>query len=325
MAQKPQQVVRLSNPLALIRRTNKVPDHSFPAEARKAAITDTAHAHQPSKTIAEWISPESLSSSFPFSQPIRKIIEPPIIDKLRTTFSEHPSQSYHHIDPSDREALKLFPARWARSVIHYRPGEEIRKMDADAVPTDRFRDIYYVPPKEVPKGKPAIPPSSRTSSPKTAFQHAHRDIKRDTTPRKNPPSNEEPRNPFRWEASFTVPYRHPALRRSATPPAFTLAGHQQKVNFSTTPTQPAPTSPSSPEPMDIGHYHQLADTYIDTLVLKLEEIQEKRDDVDCEYSVRPFPPLPVLPYHSNQTWLILLLERRPVSSPSLFRLRALMS
>ncbi|KAI4099522.1 MAG: hypothetical protein L6R37_005949 [Teloschistes peruensis] len=38
--------------------------------------------------------------------------------------------------------------------------------------------------------------------------------------------------------------------------------------------------------LDIGYqYHRIADLYIDNLVAKLEEMQEEREDVDCEYSV----------------------------------------
>lgn len=47
----------------------------------------------------------------------------------------------------------------------------------------------------------------------------------------------------------------------------------------------SPPKPSEPEPISIDQYHRLADHYIDTLVAKLEELQEERRDVDCEYSV----------------------------------------
>ena len=46
----------------------------------------------------------------------------------------------------------------------------------------------------------------------------------------------------------------------------------------------------NPTPISDAHYHLLADRYIDTLVSRLEEIQELREDLDCEYSVySPFP------------------------------------
>lgn len=42
--------------------------------------------------------------------------------------------------------------------------------------------------------------------------------------------------------------------------------------------------------LDVDEYHALSDAYIDALVAQLEEIQEDREEVDVEYSVRePFP------------------------------------
>lgn len=57
--------------------------------------------------------------------------------------------------------------------------------------------------------------------------------------------------------------------------------------FSTSSPRPNPTSsePFAPEPISIDQFHQLADHYIDNLVSRLEELQEERRDVDCEYSV----------------------------------------
>ncbi len=45
--------------------------------------------------------------------------------------------------------------------------------------------------------------------------------------------------------------------------------------------------------LSVERYHTLADTYIDNLVMRLEELQEEREDVDVEYSVpSTFPPIP---------------------------------
>lgn len=41
----------------------------------------------------------------------------------------------------------------------------------------------------------------------------------------------------------------------------------------------------TPTPLSDQHYHALADRYIETLITRLEEIQELREDLDCEYSV----------------------------------------
>lgn len=48
--------------------------------------------------------------------------------------------------------------------------------------------------------------------------------------------------------------------------------------------------------LSVERYHTLADTYIDNLVMRLEELQEEREDVDVEYSVpSTFPPIPPPP------------------------------
>lgn len=50
-------------------------------------------------------------------------------------------------------------------------------------------------------------------------------------------------------------------------------------------TSPALSS-SQKSAISAEEYHKLADAYIDMLVGVLEELQEKRHDVDCEYSVK---------------------------------------
>ena len=52
------------------------------------------------------------------------------------------------------------------------------------------------------------------------------------------------------------------------------------------PGAPVPQSyATSPSAISIDEYHERSDTYIDSLVAKLEEIQEEREDVDVAYSV----------------------------------------
>ncbi len=55
---------------------------------------------------------------------------------------------------------------------------------------------------------------------------------------------------------------------------------------------------AEPASISTEEYHEIADSYIEDLVSKLEQLQEEREDVDCEYSVR---------VHGNslQNWLIL--------------------
>lgn len=67
-----------------------------------------------------------------------------------------------------------------------------------------------------------------------------------------------------------------------------------------TTTTPHLSSTSAPAaPLTTDQYHHLSDQYIDTLVAALEEMQEEREDVDVEYSVRVyfpcFTPLPPQP------------------------------
>ena len=73
------------------------------------------------------------------------------------------------------------------------------------------------------------------------------------------------------------------------------------------------TAATVPTPISTPTYHSLADEYIDALVLELEELQEDREDVDCEYSVSIHPSfifLPKNPLHKTNTY------NRPASSPS---------
>jgi len=51
---------------------------------------------------------------------------------------------------------------------------------------------------------------------------------------------------------------------------------------------------ASPAVLSIEQYNILSDEYMDTLVERLEELQEEREDVDVEYSVCPFLPPPHL-------------------------------
>ncbi|KAL9041715.1 MAG: hypothetical protein Q9180_001095 [Flavoplaca navasiana] len=84
--------------------------------------------------------------------------------------------------------------------------------------------------------------------------------------------------------------------------------HVHARAFSTSSPRPNPTSsePLAPEPISIDQFHQLADHYIDNLVSKLEELQEERRDVDCEYSVCS-PPV-FHPFFSSPHTLVALLQ-----------------
>lgn len=47
---------------------------------------------------------------------------------------------------------------------------------------------------------------------------------------------------------------------------------------------------TSPESISVEEYHEAADAYIDSILVQLEQLQEERADVDCEYSVRSPSP-----------------------------------
>jgi len=62
------------------------------------------------------------------------------------------------------------------------------------------------------------------------------------------------------------------------------------------PTEPEASGSSAavPAPLTDQQYNEISDDYMNTIVEKLEQLQEEREDVDVEYSVRlsPFPPGP---------------------------------
>ncbi|KAL8899803.1 MAG: hypothetical protein Q9192_001397 [Flavoplaca navasiana] len=96
--------------------------------------------------------------------------------------------------------------------------------------------------------------------------------------------------------------------------------HVHARAFSTSSPRLNPTSsePLAPEPISIDQFHQLADHYIDNLVSRLEELQEERRDVDCEYSAGvlnlDFPPAGTYVFNkqppNKQIWL-----SSPISGP----------
>jgi frataxin len=54
------------------------------------------------------------------------------------------------------------------------------------------------------------------------------------------------------------------------------------------PKQPEAHAATAPSPTEVTmeEYHQASDAYMDTIVAKLEQLQEQREDVDVEFSVR---------------------------------------
>ncbi|KAI4120315.1 MAG: hypothetical protein LQ338_007100 [Usnochroma carphineum] len=236
--------------------------------------------------------------------PIRKIVEPPIIDKLRQLCNDRMKHTYDYTHSPGSEPLQLDSASPTASVLHYRPGSKIRRIGSKPpVGINPFRDIYYVP----PKGK--MTPRNPNESPFLAnsFRYSN----------KAPSAESQPL--FRRQATSTIPYRNLAFKRKAQK-SFQPVVRQQRSSLSTSTARhsPASTNAPAPEPLDIDEYHQLADTFIDNLVLKLEEIQEERNDVDCEYSsgvlTLTFPPAGTYVLNkqppNKQIWL-----SSPISGP----------
>ncbi|KAL8801247.1 MAG: hypothetical protein Q9182_004596 [Xanthomendoza sp. 2 TL-2023] len=95
---------------------------------------------------------------------------------------------------------------------------------------------------------------------------------------------------------------------------------QQNMAFSTSSRRlkPLPAAVSTSEPISTDQFHRLADEYIDNLVKQLEELQEERRDVDCEYSAGvlnlDFPPAGTYVLNkqppNKQIWL-----SSPISGP----------
>lgn len=108
------------------------------------------------------------------------------------------------------------------------------------------------------------------------------------------------------QASSTAPKTRPAYSIRSTrliaPSTSSLSTPRLTRTFHLSATFRKGLSPESPDPepksrLESGHaadpapistedYHKVADGYIEKLVHKLEQMQEEKGDMDCEYSVR---------------------------------------
>ncbi|KAI4141663.1 MAG: hypothetical protein L6R39_005238, partial [Caloplaca ligustica] len=147
----------------------------------------------------------------------------------------------------------------ATATLHYLQGS-VRKMGVTTKSAfNPYRDIFYDPPDDhsgIPRGGFDESPLSAN-----AFRYSHR-------------------------RSSRPPFRRLSINPQAQTPVQSGI-QQQRSNLTYSAAQHEPASSSTaptPESLDIDEYHRLADTYIDNLVAKLEQIQEERDEVDCEYS-----------------------------------------
>ena len=78
--------------------------------------------------------------------------------------------------------------------------------------------------------------------------------------------------------------------QSSCPP-YTLTRHLSSTTSSRGPHPPL----IHPSTLSTEQYHALADTYINSLLSVLDEVQEANESVDVEYSVRHFPLIPPSP------------------------------
>ncbi|KAL3426615.1 mitochondrial iron uptake protein [Phlyctema vagabunda] len=106
-------------------------------------------------------------------------------------------------------------------------------------------------------------------------------------------------------------------------------GHANPKGLSPESEEPAPSQPEehydatarSPAELSQSEYNELADTHMDVIVAKLEDLQEDREDVDVEYSAGVltlvFPPLGTYVINkqppNKQIWL-----SSPISGPKRF-------
>ncbi|KAL9132505.1 MAG: hypothetical protein Q9175_006324, partial [Cornicularia normoerica] len=113
-------------------------------------------------------------------------------------------------------------------------------------------------------------------------------------------------NPLRASTASRYPINTPHIQSSPTtqpqryePGKLQLRpqSQPQPQNQSRTFTTNRPRHAAKTEAAELStdQYHKLADQYIDRLVAQLEEMQEEREEVDVEYSVR----LPLQPFHHH--------------------------
>lgn len=111
------------------------------------------------------------------------------------------------------------------------------------------------------------------------------------------------RSTTRRTSSLLVPILRRSTSASSTPLAFRTSTLKPRASFSTSrisykgilPESSEPQPPktdsshgSSPAQISDAEYHEIADQYLDTLVLALEELSESRTDgLEVEFSVRP--------------------------------------
>ena len=90
--------------------------------------------------------------------------------------------------------------------------------------------------------------------------------------------------------SLTAPYSSKPHRVSRTQSPQTSLMKRQAIRYfhityCRESPQPSASRASTPAPLASEQYHKLADKYIENLVEVLENLQDEREEIDCEYSV----------------------------------------
>lgn len=83
----------------------------------------------------------------------------------------------------------------------------------------------------------------------------------------------------------------PTARTFSSTPAALKGLSPESENPQPTPKEPL-SGAAKPAGITTEQYEELSNEYMDRIVEKLEQLQEEKETIDVEYSVRPLSPLP---------------------------------
>lgn len=85
---------------------------------------------------------------------------------------------------------------------------------------------------------------------------------------------------------------------AATIRPFSICAPRLGITPADTAAQPASSSGNfAVAELSDSEYHELADEYLETVLTEFEKLQDTREDLDVEFSVRPPPPLQLFESH----------------------------
>lgn len=200
--------------------------------------------------------------SFQSTVSVRKAGEPASPVRAQSIYLRRSKPEYTPFPPLQKSDQRISESYLEASVEYNGPRQRSRRVvNLRSVNTDALPEAHCVPPI--------------------------RSVKAWSSPSYSRNVSSEPPNHSYIQLRSILPYQD--LMSNFKPRKRLLTPIQrQRSDFSTSPTFLNPIPSPSPELIDIDQYHRLADSYIDNLVTKLEAIQEERDEVDCEYTVRTF-------------------------------------